>query len=113
MGVSIFVFKRTAHILEIFALLTTLLVIGFIGFIDDFIGGWKKGLKQWQKPLLTIPAALPLMAIKAGYSTISLPFFGSLDLGLIYPLLLIPIGIVGASQGFNYACRYEYRGLRH
>lgn len=100
-GLWVFAYSKTANLVEIFALLTTILIIAFIGFVDDFTGGWKKGLKQWQKPLLTIPAALPLMAIKAGYSTMSLPFFGQVHLSWIYPLILIPIGIVGASQGFN------------
>lgn len=100
-GISVFAFNRTVNLVEIFAMLTTILIISFIGFVDDFIGGWKKGIKQWQKPLLTIPAVLPLMAIKAGQSIIYLPFVGVLDLGLIYPLVLIPIAIIGASQGFN------------
>jgi len=100
-GLSVFVWNRTVHLVEIFAILTAILIISFIGFIDDFTGGWKKGLKQWQKPLLTLPAALPLMAIKAGQSTMTLPFLGNIDLVWIYPILLIPIGIVGASQGFN------------
>lgn len=100
-GFSIFYFHRQIHLVEIFALLTTILIIGFIGFLDDFTGGWKKGIKQWQKPLLTLPAALPLMAIKAGESTMMLPLVGQINLGYIYPLILIPIGIVGASQGFN------------
>lgn len=100
-AISIFYFHRQIHLLEVFALLTTILIIAFIGFLDDFTGGWKKGLKQWQKPLITIIAALPLMAIKAGESTMAFPIIGNVNLGYIYPLILIPVGVVGASQGFN------------
>lgn len=103
-ALSIFYFNRTIHLIEIFALLTTTLVIAFIGMIDNVMeigGGWRKGLKPWQKPLITIPAAIPLMAINAGFTTMYVPFLGPINFGIFYPLLIIPIGIIGASQGFN------------
>src|SRR4030042_5514706 len=84
----------------IFAALITMLLAGFLGFIDDVLG-WKKGLKKWQKPLLTIPMAIPLMVINAGESVMSIPIFGSVDFGIIYPLVIIPIGVVGAANGFH------------
>ena len=77
-----------------------ILIIAFIGFLDDMLG-WKKGLRKWQKPLLTLPAAIPLMAINAGFTRIYIPFLGPTDIGLLYPLIFIPIAIIGASQGFN------------
>jgi len=100
-GISTFYFKRTINMIEIFSLLSTVLIISFIGILDDFVGGWKKGFKQWQKPLLTLPAALPLMVINAGQTEMMLPLIGRVNVGILYPLLFIPIGIVGASQGFN------------
>ena len=77
-----------------------------IGFIDNILG-WKKGLKQWQKPLLTFIVAIPLVVMNAGVHTITLPFVGAIDLGLIYPLVLVPIGVVGASNGFNMVAGYN------
>ena len=100
-GVSVFLFQRAINLVEIFAILTTILIITFIGLLDEHIGGWKRGLKQWQKPLITLPAALPLMAIQAGVTAIFIPLLGKTDVGLWYPLLAVPVGIVGASQGFN------------
>ena len=89
----------------IFASLTTILLITFIGFMDDLIINKTKdssvGLKQWQKPFLTLIAAIPLMVINAGVSKMAVPFFGIIDFGLLYPLLLIPIGVVGASNMVN------------
>jgi UDP-N-acetylglucosamine--dolichyl-phosphate N-acetylglucosaminephosphotransferase len=85
---------------ELFATLLSVGLAGFIGFVDDVLG-WKKGLKQWQKPLLTLPIAIPLMAINAGTSAMEVPFFGKIDFGIFYPLVLVPLGIVGASNGFN------------
>ena len=84
-----------------FALLTSVLLAAFLGFADDILG-WKIGLKQWQKPILTIPAAIPLMVINAGVSTLSVPFIGPVEFGIIYPLIIIPIGIIGAANGFNF-----------
>ena len=59
----------------------SILLISAVGFIDDLNiksvrvdstgKGINMGLKQWQKPLLTILGALPLMAINAGVSTIT------------------------------------------
>jgi len=54
-----------------------------------------------------LPAALPMMAINAGISSIDLPLVGVIDLGILYPLVLVPIGIVGASNGFNMLAGYN------
>ncbi|MEM5794323.1 MAG: glycosyl transferase family 4 [Candidatus Aenigmatarchaeota archaeon] len=98
--IKTFYLLSTSNLVEILAVLLTLLLAGFLGFIDDILG-WKKGLAQWQKPLLTIPIAIPLMVINAGNSVMSIPFFGRVDFGILYPLLIVPVGIVGAANGFN------------
>ncbi|MCD6371801.1 MAG: glycosyl transferase family 4 [Candidatus Aenigmarchaeota archaeon] len=95
-----FVFSTESHLVEILSLLITFLLASLLGFIDDILG-WKRGLRQWQKPLLTIPISLPLVVINAGHSTVNIPFIGTINLGLFYPLLLVPVGIVGATNGFN------------
>lgn len=85
--------------------LISIMVISFVGFIDDlFIRGDKEtssGLKQWQKPLLTLAAAIPLMVVNSGISEIALPVLGIIDTGLLYPLIIIPIGVVGAANMVN------------
>ncbi len=78
----------------------TIAMIAFIGFIDDVIG-WKKGIRQWQHALFPIIAALPLMAISAGETTMNLPFFGPIQFGIFYSLIIIPIGITCAANAFN------------
>jgi UDP-N-acetylglucosamine--dolichyl-phosphate N-acetylglucosaminephosphotransferase len=80
--------------------LCTITIISMIGLIDDVIG-WKKGIRQWQHALFPIIAALPLMAIQAGETTINLPITGPIDVGIIYSLILIPIGVTGASNATN------------
>lgn len=95
---------------SVFAGLTSILLIGFSGFLDDInasqvrVGKYvegKAGLKRWQKPLLTLPAAVPLMVVMAGNSTMSIPFIGSINFGILYPLVLVPIGVVGAANMVN------------
>jgi UDP-N-acetylglucosamine--dolichyl-phosphate N-acetylglucosaminephosphotransferase len=78
----------------------TVSMICFIGVIDDIIG-WKKGIRQWQHALFPIIAALPLMGIQAGETTMNLPIFGEVNFGIFYALMIIPLGVTGASNAFN------------
>ncbi len=82
-----------------FAMLTTILIASTIGLIDDILG-WKIGLRQWQKPLLTLFAALPMVVVNAGSSEIGVPW-GTVELSYAYLLFVVPLGIVGATNGFN------------
>ncbi|MBS3061345.1 MAG: glycosyl transferase family 4 [Candidatus Diapherotrites archaeon] len=79
---------------------STIVLIGFIGIFDDIIG-WKKGIRQYQHALFPIFAALPLMAVKAGVTVISVPFIGPVDFGIAYALVLIPLGVTGAANASN------------
>ncbi len=104
--IKVFLHGRIEGLVEIFAGITTVLIIFIIGMLDDISAvkktqGKRAGLKQWQKPLLTLPASVPLIAIMAGNSSISLPFIGSVNVGIFYPLVLVPVGVVGASNAIN------------
>jgi len=44
---------------------------------------------------------LPLVAIKVGKSFLKLPIFGHIEVGLFYPLLLVPLGVTGAANAVN------------
>ncbi len=95
-----FYLKEEAKLVPLLAVSSTLLIIVIVGVIDDVLG-WKMGLRKWQKPLLTSVAAIPMMAVNAGESSMVLPLLGEVDFGVFYPLLIIPIGITGAANGFN------------
>jgi len=101
-----FYFRQETNLIYILATISTVLVILTIGILDDLLE-WKIGLKKWQKPLLTTAAALPMMVVNAGQTAINLPFFGNLDFGILYPLLIIPMGITGAANGFNMLAGYN------
>ncbi len=112
-GLQTFIFGvqaiETEEIIRLLAVTSSVLIVTFVGLLDDLNvkstrvktkegHDIRVGFPQWIKPLLTLPAAIPLMAISAGVPRISL--IGR-DLGIFYPLLLIPLGIVGASNMVN------------
>ncbi len=103
----VFYLKTETALIEI---LTSLLVISFlavIGLVDDLFGWQRGGLSVKTRIVLVLCAAIPLMSINAGRSTIALPFIGLIDMGLLYPLILIPLGIVGATTTFNFLAGYN------
>ena len=95
-----FVTKNNSYNATLLAVVSTTLLAGFIGILDD-LGGWKKGLAPHVKVLFTLAPAIPLMAINAGFSTVEIPFIGRVKLGILYPLLAVPIGVVGATNAVN------------
>jgi UDP-N-acetylglucosamine--dolichyl-phosphate N-acetylglucosaminephosphotransferase len=101
-AIKTFVFNVEMSTVEIFALLTTVIISSVIGIIDDFIGWHRGGLSVKVRIFLTIIAAVPLMVINAGVSKINIPFIGLSDIGIFYPLILIPIAIVGATTTYNF-----------
>ena len=110
-GIQTFVYNTKTEALNLLAAICSILIVTAVGIADDLNirsklmktkEGFdiKIGLPQ-SKWLLTLPAAIPLMVISLGNTTMSIPFIGNVDFGLIYPLLLIPIGFVGASNAIN------------
>jgi len=106
-AIKIFVLKTDTTIVQIFALLAAVLISALVAFTDDIFGWQHGGLSVKLRLLLIFLAAVPLMVINAGYSTIAIPFMGEVSLGLLYPLLIIPIGIIGATTTFNFLAGYN------
>ncbi len=100
---------------KILAATLTITIITLFGMLDDLtallqkrksIGGKinsekKVGFKQTTKFLLPLAAAVPLAVVNSGVSSITVPFFRSVDLGILYPLLIVPLGVFGASNATN------------
>lgn len=100
-AVKTFYFDNFSNIPQMFALLTTVLIAGMLGSTDDLLG-WKRGLDNWLRVVLMVFAAVPLMVINAGTQVVQ-----GVDIGILYPLILIPLGIVGASTTYNFLAGYN------
>jgi len=105
-GLNTFFFRTASNFIEIFALTTTILLISFVSFIDDILG-WKIGLKRRTRLVLIAFSSIPLIVINAGKSSMAFPFIGTIELGLIYPLFMIPLGIIGATTTFNFLAGFN------
>ena len=78
------------------AALSTVLMAGLIGLMDDLLG-----MNQGMKALMPLLAALPLMVVCAGYTSIKVPCLGIVDLWIFYPLVAVPIGVTIAANAAN------------
>jgi UDP-N-acetylglucosamine--dolichyl-phosphate N-acetylglucosaminephosphotransferase len=97
----------------VLASLSSVLTIALIGLVDDIhVKEEAESVKEedqlsvgfrawWVKPVFVLPAALPLMVVKAGDAAMTLPVVGTVDLGLVYPLVLVPIAVVAVSNATN------------
>ncbi len=100
--------------------LISVIAISFVGFLDDLLGSrirtskedvkkiaenysfFNGGIKQWQKPLLTLIAAVPLMVINWGTPVLNIPFIGNVAINqIVYTLIVIPLAVVFSSNVFN------------
>jgi len=97
-----FYFKSNSTTTEIFALLVSVLFVGLVGLIDDLFGWRKGGLSTRSRIILVLFAAIPLMVINAGSSNIM-----GFELGLLFPLIIIPFGIIGATTTFNFLAGFN------
>ena len=68
------------------AALVSILMAGMVGLLDDNLD-----FRNRTKVVLPLVASIPIMAMQVGTTTMSIPFIGTLDLGLLYPLLVVPL----------------------
>jgi len=82
----------------IFVALSTILIIALIGIFDDLFN-----LSHLKKAILPIFASLPLVVIAFPNpnTTLCIPFVGSIDFGIFYALILVPIAITACSNMTN------------
>jgi UDP-N-acetylglucosamine--dolichyl-phosphate N-acetylglucosaminephosphotransferase len=106
-GISTFIWETEAFTIPLLGVISSILLVTFVGLIDDLnvkakkVGDVRVGLPQWIKPLLTLPAAVPLMVLNAGVTTMTVPLLGTVNFGILYPLFIVPLGVVGASNMVN------------
>lgn len=100
-AIKTFVLHTNVTTVEIFALLATVLICAVIALVDDILGWEHGGLSAKIRIVLFFIAAVPLMVISSGNSEINIPFLGVINFGIIYPLILIPLAIIGTTSTFN------------
>jgi len=99
------IFKAAIDNSYLLAVLSVVLSIEMIGFLDDILG-----LRQRNKFLLPFAASLPLSAVKvAALHPFALPIIGVVTAitPIIYELLFIPIGIAAATNLTNTFAGYN------
>ena len=102
-----FIFGGTVRALEIFALLGVVLILGIVGLTDDLLGWKNRGLSVRVRLLLAAVASVPLIVINAGNHFMNFPFLGSVDFGILYPLVLIPLAVVGVTTTYNFLAGFN------
>jgi UDP-N-acetylglucosamine--dolichyl-phosphate N-acetylglucosaminephosphotransferase len=101
-----------ASLVYLFATVLSVIMISMVGLLDDInvkrklvkstdMMDTRKGLPQWQKPMLTLLGAIPLMVVNAGISAIRIPIIGTVNFGILYPLVILPLAIIFAANSFN------------
>ena len=104
---KIFRVEGISNLDSIFYYLFGLGAISIIGFMEDLtslskkISIKKQGIPQKYKVLLPLIPSLPILYGVIHRDYITLPLIGTLDIGLLYPLVLVPIGIIGATNATN------------
>jgi UDP-N-acetylglucosamine--dolichyl-phosphate N-acetylglucosaminephosphotransferase len=102
-AIQTFYFKSfDGRLISMFAMISTLLLVSGIGLIDDLFGWKKGGLSKRSRIVLILFSAIPLMVINAGESTML-----GINFGIWYSLLVIPIGILGATTTFNFLAGFN------
>ncbi len=68
------------------AALVSILMAGLIGQLDDDFD-----FRNRTKIVLPLVASIPMMAMQVGTSTMNIPIIGAINLGVFYPLLIVPL----------------------
>jgi len=78
------------------AVASTVALTGVVGVADDVVE-----LSQKYKPFLIVAASVPLMVVLLGRTYIFVPIIGYVDLGLLYPLVAVPLAITTSANFSN------------
>jgi len=111
--ITVFLTPLDPNIKLVLGATLTITIITLVGFLDDIYvvdeehkakTGTKqirKGLSQFSKSIMVLPGSIPLIIAVAHQSTLHLPMIGALEVGLIYPLILVPIGVLCVANASN------------
>jgi UDP-N-acetylglucosamine--dolichyl-phosphate N-acetylglucosaminephosphotransferase len=83
-------------LISILIALSTILIVVLIGIFDDLVS-----MPQQIKAFMPLFAALPLIVIKEGSTFMRIPFWGNVNFGLLYTLVIIPLEVTIAANAVN------------
>ncbi|MCD6263067.1 hypothetical protein J7L60_01470 [Candidatus Bathyarchaeota archaeon] len=119
-GIEVFLLGGLPSLDFLLASVSTILIISLIGIFDTLTslmreregGGLfermkRRGIPQWLYFFIPLPAAVPLAAVNAGVSSMAFPLIGRVDLGRLYPLLLVPGAILTVSNATNFLAGFN------
>jgi len=88
--------------LNLLAVLSATLLAGILGLLDHLVG-----MKWKMKIFLPLLAALPLMIARVGHTTMQVPFFGTMDFGLTYTFVFVPLAVTAVVNMTNMFAGYN------
>jgi UDP-N-acetylglucosamine--dolichyl-phosphate N-acetylglucosaminephosphotransferase len=119
-GFELFFLNNAEDLVYLLASLNTILIITVIGIFDVLTSLMKRregkgvfesmkrrGIPSWFYFFIPLPAAVPLMAVNAGITSMVLPFVGRVQLGMIYPLVLVPLAVLCCSNATNFIAGFN------
>lgn len=83
-------------LISVLVALSTILIVVLIGIFDDLVS-----MPQQIKAFMPLFAALPLIVIKEGSTFMRIPFWGNVNFGLLYTLVIIPLEVTIAANAVN------------
>ena len=119
-GLEVFALTSLPELKDVLACLNTILIITLIGIFDVLTSLMKqregkglferlkrRGIPGWFYYFIPLPAAVPLMAVNAGITHMNLPILGRVQLGAIYPLILIPLALLCCTNATNFLAGFN------
>ncbi len=86
----------SVDLISILIALSTILIVVLIGIFDDLVS-----MPQQIKAFMPLFAALPLIVIEEGSTFMRIPFWGNVNFGLLYTLVIIPLEVTIAANAVN------------
>jgi UDP-N-acetylglucosamine--dolichyl-phosphate N-acetylglucosaminephosphotransferase len=95
-GKTFFDIFPSIDLISVLVALSSILIVVLIGIFDDLVS-----MPQRVKAFMPVLAALPLIVIKEGSVFMKFPFFGNINFGLFYTLIIIPLEVTIAANAVN------------
>jgi len=80
----------------LFAALVSILMAGMIGLLDDNLD-----FRNRTKVVLPLIASIPMVVMSVGTPTMTIPFIGTINFGIAYALVIVPLMMTFIIDGTN------------